>query len=90
MQLTLGFVTSLVLLGTAAVLIRRLPYFANTAFDTSGVLRDMWMAYRHPHLRSRFLQVVEPTTDNLRAIGMVQMQLAEGWSPVPMSESGNS
>jgi hypothetical protein len=37
----------------------------------------MWIAYNRPELRDLFLQVVEPTTDNLRAMGMVEMQLAD-------------
>jgi hypothetical protein len=61
----------------------------------------MWMAYTHPQLQDRFLQVVEPTTDNLRTIGMVELQLADeqlpstsgsnqsGYHPVSLSETLN-
>jgi len=76
-SLTLGFVTSLVLLITTAVLIKPFSDGSPVGVGTTGILPNMWMAYRHPQLRSLFLQVVEPTTDNLRAIGMVEMKLAE-------------
>jgi hypothetical protein len=37
----------------------------------------MWMAYSRPQLQNRFVQVVEPTTDNLRTMGMIEVQLAD-------------
>jgi hypothetical protein len=61
----------------------------------------MWMAYSRPQLQDRLLQVVEPTTNNLRSIGMVELQLADeqlpstsgsnqnGYHPVSLSETLN-
>jgi hypothetical protein len=46
------------------------------------MLHTIWMAYKRPELRDLFLQVVEPTTDNLRTMGMVQMQLADERPPL--------
>ena len=77
LQLILGFVASLVLFVTTTVLIRHFPHAADAGVDLTGILPNMWMAYKHPQLQSLFLQVVEPTVDNLRAVGMVEMQLAE-------------
>lgn len=76
-QLTVGFVTSLVLLFITAVLIRRFADLSPVGVDTTGMLPNMWMAYRRPRLRSLFLQVAKPQTDNLRAIGTVKTKLAE-------------
>jgi hypothetical protein len=49
----------------------------HAAVDNTGILQTMWIAYNHPELQADFLQVVEPTTDNLRSMGMFETQLAE-------------
>jgi hypothetical protein len=61
----------------------------------------MWMAYTRPQLQDLFLQVVDPTTDNLRTMGMIELQLADeqfpstsgsnqsGYHPVSLSETLN-
>jgi hypothetical protein len=70
-------VTSLVLFITMAVLTKHIVDVNPVKVDSTGILPNMWMAYRCPQLHSLFSQVVEPTTDNLRAMGMVEMKLAE-------------
>jgi hypothetical protein len=37
----------------------------------------MWIAYRRPQLQDLFLQVMEPTTEALRAMGMFEMRLVD-------------
>jgi hypothetical protein len=74
-------VTSLVLLIIAVALIRRFPDVADAQVHIAGILPSMWIAYRRPQLRGQFLQVTEPTIDNLRAMGMVKMKLAEEEPP---------
>jgi hypothetical protein len=63
------------------LLIRRLPRTDEAGIDNIGILPSMWMAYKHPQLQTLFLQVVEPTIDNLRTMGMVEMQLADETPP---------
>jgi hypothetical protein len=76
-QLSVGFVTTFVLLITTVVLMQRFPDVAHTG-DTIGILPSMWMAYKNPQLQDQFLQVADPTVDNLRAMGMKEiLQLAE-------------
>ena len=76
-QLVAGFGASIILLVTAFILIRRLPGVAQAGVDGTGILPSMWMAYKRPELQDRFLEVAEPTTDNLREVGMVEIQLAD-------------
>ena len=68
---------------------QRFPDVAVAGVGIAGILPNMWMAYRHPRLRGLFLQVTEPTIDNLRAMGMVTMKLAEE-EPLSISDSANS
>ena len=70
----------------ALVLIRRFSGIAKVGVDATGILQTMWMAYRRPQLQDRFLQVMEPTTENLRTIGMIHMQLVDEKLPL-ISES---
>jgi len=85
-SLAVGCSTSVILLIVALVLIRRFSGVTKVGVDATGILQTMWMAYRRPQLQDRFLQVMEPTTDNLRTMGMVHMQLADERLPL-ISES---
>jgi hypothetical protein len=88
-QLAVGFGTSIVLLVTASILIRRSPAIAQTGVDATGILSSMWMAYKHPELQDLFVPIAEPTTDTLRRIGMVKMQLVdETHAPISGSTDG--
>jgi hypothetical protein len=71
--------TSIVLLIIACGLVRRFPGATKGGVDATGILSSMWIAYRCPELQDTFLQVVEPSTDNLRKMGMFEVQLARGW-----------
>src|ERR1700734_1339099 len=82
-QLAIGFSTSVILLITAFILIRRRPTVSEVGVDATGILPIMWMAYRRPELQNIFLQVVEPTTYNLRKMGMVDVQLTDERLPTP-------
>ena len=76
-QLFIGFGTSIVMLVTVIFLIQRSYGDMHAGVDNTGILQTMWIAYNHPELQADFLQVVEPTTDNLRSMGMFETQLAE-------------
>ena len=88
-QLAVGFGASIILLVTASILIRRSPTIAQTGIGATGILPSMWIAYRHPELQDLFVQIAEPTTDALRSIGMVKMQLVdETYAPISESTDG--
>lgn len=74
-QLAVGFGTSIILLTMACIMMYRLPGVGPANIDASGILSCMWIAYWRPQLQDLFLRVVEPTTDNLRTMGMVEVQL---------------
>jgi hypothetical protein len=91
-QLIAGIGASTLLLIVACVLIQRFPGVKNVGFDATGILPSMWIAYQHPELQELFSQVVKPTTDNLRTMGMIKMQLGPDWlsSAVPSSKFNQS
>jgi len=84
-SLAVGFSTSVILLITAFILIRRRPTVSEVGVNPTGILSIMWMAYRHPELQNKFLQVVEPTVYNLRKMGMVEVQLTDEKPATPES-----
>jgi len=86
-SLALGSGTSAILLVTIFVLLRRLPGGNEARVGSTGILHSMWLAYNRLQLQNQFLQVVEPTTNNLRTMGMVEVQLADEW---PSSISGSN
>ena len=77
LELAVGCGTSIILLITVIVLIKRSFGVTLAGTDATGILPSMWIAYHRPELRELFLEVTEPTIDNLRTMGMVEMQLAD-------------
>jgi len=75
-QLAVGFGTSIILLTMACIMIYRLPGVRIASVDATGILSCMWIAYQRPQLQDLFFRVGEPTTENLRTMGMVEVQLA--------------
>jgi hypothetical protein len=71
-QLAVGFGTSITLLILTIVMMLRFPGDYKAGIDAIGILPSMWMAYKHPQLESQFLEVQNPTTNNLRAMGLVE------------------
>lgn len=88
LQLAVGFGTSIILLVTVIVMMKCSFSVTHTGVDATGILPSMWIAYNRPQLRERFLQVTEPTIDNLRTMGMVEMRLAD--ERVPSSSGSRS
>lgn len=80
-QLAVGFGASIILLIMVYVLMRRFPGVTRSGVDATGILPSMWLAYKRPQLQSLFLQVIEPTADNLRTMGMIEVQLVDNRLP---------
>jgi hypothetical protein len=68
---------------------QRFPDVSKAGIDATGILPSMWMAYKCPQLQNQFLQVVDPTTNNLRKIGMVEMQLVDERPPLLVGSENN-
>lgn len=80
-QLAVGFGTSITLLILTIVMMLRFPGDYKAGIDAIGILPSMWMAYKRPQLESQFLEVENPTTNNLRAMGLVEIELADRQLP---------
>jgi hypothetical protein len=74
-QLALGFGASVALLILATVLSHSRGS-QETSVDTIGVLQLMWLIKDRPELLRHLSEVEEPTVDNLREAGRVEVRLA--------------
>ncbi|KAH7911315.1 hypothetical protein BJ138DRAFT_936533 [Hygrophoropsis aurantiaca] len=88
MRLNINWVPLSVALGTSVILLALAIMMISTGFKTdkkhnhvsvtnTGVLELIWLASRSPELREGVGEVLDPTSDNLRAAGMLGVRLAD-------------
>jgi hypothetical protein len=70
-----GLATSVILTALALFLMRGKSKGSHGPVSTLGVLQTIWLLNRYPDVSQTVASVEVPTLDNLRAAGMVPIQL---------------
>ncbi|KAJ6509820.1 hypothetical protein DFH09DRAFT_1198507 [Mycena vulgaris] len=74
LAVSIGLCASIILCFLAIILCRG-PTKTTTSLDSMGLLHIIWLFRSHPELADRLEQVEDPTDSNLRAAGLIRVQL---------------
>ncbi|KAJ7605865.1 hypothetical protein B0H17DRAFT_1154178 [Mycena rosella] len=74
LNISLGLGSSIILFGLA-IRFWHICTHSGLKPDGTGLLHIMWLSQRHSKVITQLKQVQEPTNNNLRAVGMIKVQL---------------